>query len=79
METSKFFSLVEEFELDEGYQKTYKSFDEVLPTLSPRKGWWLDQLFITKASGSRALPSEEACCSTITSSLDHRRHRRNIP
>ncbi|KAE8655876.1 putative sulfotransferase [Hibiscus syriacus] len=45
METSKFFSRIENLELVEGYKKTYKNFDEVLPTLLPRKGWWLDQLF----------------------------------
>ncbi|GMI86600.1 sulfotransferase 16, CORONATINE INDUCED-7, SULFOTRANSFERASE 16, ARABIDOPSIS SULFOTRANSFERASE 5A [Hibiscus trionum] len=45
METSKVFSPFENLELDEGYQKTYKNFDELLPTLPPRKGWWLDQLF----------------------------------
>ncbi|KAK9011291.1 hypothetical protein V6N11_044143 [Hibiscus sabdariffa] len=45
MEASKFFSRMEEFEPDEGYQKTYRSFDEVLPSLPPSKGWWLDQLF----------------------------------
>ncbi|KAK8672936.1 hypothetical protein V6N13_111293 [Hibiscus sabdariffa] len=43
METSIFsgsFMGNEVKQLDEGYQKTYKSFDELLPTLPRVKGWW---------------------------------------
>ncbi|KAE8658392.1 hypothetical protein F3Y22_tig00116971pilonHSYRG00361 [Hibiscus syriacus] len=40
-----FFPTDKEVELDEGYQKTYKNFDELLPTLPSRRGWWFDQLF----------------------------------
>ncbi|KAK8305194.1 hypothetical protein V6Z11_D03G044000 [Gossypium hirsutum] len=43
METSKTFPSVET--PDEGYQKTLKNFDELLPTLPQTKGWWLGQLF----------------------------------
>ncbi|KAK5843379.1 hypothetical protein PVK06_005834 [Gossypium arboreum] len=43
METSKNFPSVET--PDEGYQKTFKNCDELLPTLPESKGWWVDQLF----------------------------------
>ncbi|TYG75638.1 hypothetical protein ES288_D03G047800v1 [Gossypium darwinii] len=43
METSKYFPSVET--LDEGYQKTFKNCDELLPTLPQTKGWWFGQLF----------------------------------
>ncbi|XVE83082.1 hypothetical protein DITRI_Ditri16bG0058500 [Diplodiscus trichospermus] len=35
----------EEEKLDEGYQKTYKKFNEMLPTFPKGGGWWADQLF----------------------------------
>ncbi|KAG4211896.1 hypothetical protein ERO13_A02G130600v2 [Gossypium hirsutum] len=44
MENSNFFAIEKELKLDEGYQKTYKNVDELLPTLPRSKGWWLDQL-----------------------------------
>ncbi|TYG75645.1 hypothetical protein ES288_D03G048500v1 [Gossypium darwinii] len=44
MENSNFFAIEKELKLDEGYQKTYKNVDELLPTLLRSKGWWLDQL-----------------------------------
>ncbi|KAK5843375.1 cytosolic sulfotransferase 16-like [Gossypium arboreum] len=44
MENSNFFATEKELKLDEGYQKTYKNVDELLPTLPRSKGWWLDQL-----------------------------------
>ncbi|PPR85500.1 hypothetical protein GOBAR_AA35196 [Gossypium barbadense] len=44
MENSKFFGIQKELELNEGYQKTYKKMNELLPTLPRSKGWWLDQL-----------------------------------
>ncbi|PPD71600.1 hypothetical protein GOBAR_DD31506 [Gossypium barbadense] len=44
MEDSNFFAIEKELKLDEGYQKTYKNVDELLPTLPRSKGWWLDQL-----------------------------------
>ncbi|KAG8497325.1 hypothetical protein CXB51_008524 [Gossypium anomalum] len=43
METSNYFSSVETS--DEGYQKTFKNCDELLPTLPQSKGWWFDQHF----------------------------------
>ncbi|XVF17327.1 hypothetical protein REPUB_Repub10bG0111000 [Reevesia pubescens] len=48
MDTSKTsqFAIAEiekEVKLDEGYQKTCKKFDEMLPTLPKVEGWWLDQ------------------------------------
>ncbi|MBA0632959.1 hypothetical protein Godav_001619 [Gossypium davidsonii] len=44
MENSKIFGIQKELELNEGYQKTYKKMDELLPTLPRSKGWWFDQL-----------------------------------
>ncbi|MBA0824558.1 hypothetical protein Goarm_021220 [Gossypium armourianum] len=44
MENSNFFANEKKLKLDEGYQKTYKNIDELLPTLPRSKGWWLDQL-----------------------------------
>ncbi|TYI40386.1 hypothetical protein ES332_A02G158700v1 [Gossypium tomentosum] len=44
MENSNIFAIEKELKLDEGYQKTYKNVDELLPTLPRSKGWWLDQL-----------------------------------
>ncbi|MBA0756403.1 hypothetical protein Gogos_021238 [Gossypium gossypioides] len=44
MENSNFFAIEKELKLDEGYQKTYKNVDELLPILPRSKGWWLDQL-----------------------------------
>ncbi|MFQ6652142.1 hypothetical protein Gotur_024140 [Gossypium turneri] len=44
MENSNFFAIEKELKLDEGYQKTYKNVDELLPTLPRSKGWSLDQL-----------------------------------
>ncbi|KAG8497323.1 hypothetical protein CXB51_008530 [Gossypium anomalum] len=43
METSKNFPSVET--PDEGYQKTFKNCDQLLPTLPQTKGWWFVQLF----------------------------------
>ncbi|MBA0735104.1 hypothetical protein Gogos_018979 [Gossypium gossypioides] len=33
-----------ELQLHEGYQKTCKNFNGMLPTLPRGKGWWFDQL-----------------------------------
>ncbi|XWS44999.1 hypothetical protein CRYUN_Cryun15aG0098100 [Craigia yunnanensis] len=49
MDTSKTsqFAIAEiekEVKLDDGYQKTCKKFDEMLPTLPKGEGWWAEQL-----------------------------------
>ncbi|KAH1092132.1 hypothetical protein J1N35_019389 [Gossypium stocksii] len=43
METSKFFPSVEI--PNEGYQKTFKNYNELQPTLPQSKAWWFHQLF----------------------------------
>ncbi|KAK8684777.1 hypothetical protein V6N13_040793 [Hibiscus sabdariffa] len=45
METPLILATDKQVELEQGYQKTYKNFDELLPTLPTRKGWWMHQLF----------------------------------
>ncbi|KAK5843374.1 hypothetical protein PVK06_005829 [Gossypium arboreum] len=44
MEAFLTLAIERELQLHEGYQKTWKNFNGMLPTLPRGKGWWFDKL-----------------------------------